>query len=147
MRKICLGDERCEQQWAQSSLRICKSCCMPCCTSTVLHIRRNVSQKAMYNSINICMQCYCISISRRLIRFVWPIFMAVIEARKPADRDWLLAKLYEIRSISGEAQRSYAAAIEILARQEGDDRSIDLAKWIWRESTSPPQTPEDLVLL
>ena len=51
------------------------------------------------------------------IRFAWPMFMASIETRDPAQRDWLLARLRESRNASAECEWCWVAARDIVRLQ------------------------------
>ncbi|KAI1490750.1 hypothetical protein F5X96DRAFT_634543 [Biscogniauxia mediterranea] len=68
---------------------------------------------------------------RRLVRFVWPIFMAAIETRDTAQRSWLLERLYENRHASAECEWSWSVAKKIVETESrGDQDYVDLSPFV-----------------
>ncbi|KAI1504827.1 hypothetical protein F5X99DRAFT_371102 [Biscogniauxia marginata] len=68
---------------------------------------------------------------RRLLRFIWPMFMAAIETQDSAHRDWLLERLAENRNTSAECEWSWNVAREIAKLQSRPDRScVDLSRFV-----------------
>lgn len=51
---------------------------------------------------------------RRLVRYVWPIFMAAIETNAPVDRGWLLERLYDLRTVSAESAWAWNVANHVM---------------------------------
>lgn len=74
---------------------------------------------------------------RRLVRFVWPMFMAAIETTDPIQRTWLLARLYEIREASADCQWSWTVAKEMTELHSGPSESlVDLAEFMQLDGTT-----------
>ncbi|KAI0601141.1 hypothetical protein F4775DRAFT_542847 [Biscogniauxia sp. FL1348] len=68
---------------------------------------------------------------RRLVRFVWPIFMAAIETKDTAQRSWLLERLYENRHAFAGCEWSWGVTQKIVETEGREDQDcVDLSYFV-----------------
>lgn len=73
----------------------------------------------------------CNQEKRRIIRYIWPMFVAAIETQDPIHRTWLLERLYEIRGASAECQWNWRVAKQIISLQSAtQDHVVDLLQFM-----------------
>ncbi|KAI5922424.1 hypothetical protein F4810DRAFT_263659 [Camillea tinctor] len=103
---------------------LCRRWLRPSTPAEMIHHRATVH-------IVDCLYKQYVQEKRRLVRFVWPIFMTAIETKDLVQRSWLLERLCENRHTSAECEWSWSVAKEIVAIESQPDQGCaDLSQFV-----------------